>query len=289
MYHSMTIIPDGEDIYNASGKLNGINTWDDWHLMPASRPLIVPPGIRTEYIEIPGMDYIIDLSDYFNDRVIYTARGGSLEFYVMNGYGSWANRYSEIMNYLHGKKFKLILEDDPGWYYTGRMSVNQWQSVKDWSRITLDYNFEPFKFRTTTTGDNWLWDPFNFEVDVIQSSKYNNVVLTSDLPRHMVVDFVVAKPVTPAFSFLITNLNPGYATLSVGAIDENGIVVNTSINSYDLSSLALNTWHTRSLDTCVLTDKTYRLMAQLDETESEWHSMDPTIVRLTFFHRETKL
>jgi hypothetical protein len=35
-------------------------------------------------------------------------------------------------------------------YYLGRMSVNQWQSEKDWSKITLDYRVEPFKYSCAT-------------------------------------------------------------------------------------------------------------------------------------------
>ena len=49
-----------------------------------------------------------------------------------------------------------------GFYYEGRISVNSWKSDKLCSSITLDYNFAPYKRLLFTSGDDWLWDPFDF-------------------------------------------------------------------------------------------------------------------------------
>ena len=110
MYHSITI---GEK-----------NTWDDWHLIPSSRPLFNPPPVKTNYIEIPGGDGIIDLTTALTGRPVYGNRTGSWDFYVENGWMDWHVLYSEIMVYLHGQKFQAILEDDPDYYYEGRFDVN---------------------------------------------------------------------------------------------------------------------------------------------------------------------
>lgn len=223
MYHSMTIIPDGISIYT-NGKLNGINTWDDWHLMPSSRPLIEVPGIKTAYIDIPGSDGSFDLTEAFTERPLYSNRGGSFEFYVMNGYGSWATRYSAIMNYLHGRRVKLILEDDPGYYYNGRMSVNKWQSVKDWSRITLDYNFEPFKYKTKLTGESWLWDPFNFETDMTTDGYISKITEPS---RLVYTDLPIEGSTNVTVYLKISNRNSNEVNLHISSIDKNGTPLQT--------------------------------------------------------------
>ncbi len=44
MYHSITI--------------GNKNTWDDWHLIPATRPLFNPPTVKTNMVNIPGGDGI---------------------------------------------------------------------------------------------------------------------------------------------------------------------------------------------------------------------------------------
>ena len=76
MYHSITF--DNEK-----------NTWDDWHLIPSSRPLVVPPSIKSNYVDVAGIDGGIDLSDYPTSQPTYNYREVSWEFIVMNGYEDW--------------------------------------------------------------------------------------------------------------------------------------------------------------------------------------------------------
>ena len=161
MYHSITI---GEK-----------NTYEDWHLVSTSRPLINPPKVKSNFIEIPGRDGVIDLTDALIGRATYSNRTGSWDFIVLNEYASgqdWTTLYTEIMEYLHGHNFKVILtDDDPGYYYYGRLDVNQWRSNPTWSTITIDYNLGPYKYDISYTDEGWLWDPFNFETGYVQSVK----------------------------------------------------------------------------------------------------------------------
>lgn len=140
MYHSITF---GDK-----------NTWDDWHLVPASRPLFNPPTVKTKIIDIPGANGNLDLSDSLTKYPVYDNREGQLEFIVMNDYWEWYDAYSTIMNHLHGQTMKAILEDDQEWYYIGRFSVNSWESSKDYSRIIIDYSVKPFKYFIRGTLEN---------------------------------------------------------------------------------------------------------------------------------------
>ena len=157
MYHSITI--------------GSKNTWDDWHLIPKTRPLVNPPEVKTNYVDIPGGDGSIDLSTALSGRPIYKNRNGSWDFYVENDFKPWQELYTEIMTYLHGQEFRVILEDDPHFYYQGRLSVNTWRSDQYWSLITIDYEFSPFKRETISSVDAWIWDTFNFETDIVPNYK----------------------------------------------------------------------------------------------------------------------
>ncbi|MGN1097770.1 MAG: hypothetical protein ACI4SS_02615 [Clostridia bacterium] len=159
LYHSITLYKNEEDYRN---------TWDDWHLIPSSRPVINPPSVKTNIIDIPGAYGALDLSEALTGYPLYSNRTGSIEFIVANGYKSWDILYSEIMSYLHGKRLYLILEDDSSYYYEGRFEVNKWKSDKNWSIITIDYDLHPFKRDVFCTADDWLWDRFDFETGVIQ-------------------------------------------------------------------------------------------------------------------------
>lgn len=141
MYHSITF-------YDTDGLSR--NTWDDWHLAPSSRPFLAPPVMKTQIVEIPGADGVLDLSTSLtNGRPIFQNREGSWEFIVINGYGTWSDRYSEIMNYIHGKIVKVKLETDPEWYYEGRLTIENWASPSDgtWSTITIKYSVKPYKYK----------------------------------------------------------------------------------------------------------------------------------------------
>ena len=84
MYHSITI---GEK-----------NTWDDWHLIPTSRPLFSAPKVKENIIDIPGADGSLDLTIALTGRPTYENRIGSWTFAVQNGFKDWTELYSEIMD-----------------------------------------------------------------------------------------------------------------------------------------------------------------------------------------------
>lgn len=173
--------------------IGDINTWDDWHIVPSSRPLIAAPQVKTSFISLPGGDGALDLTDVLAGRPTYERRTGSWEFIVMNDYGNWYERYSEIMAYLQGMQYRIIFDDDPEYYYIGRLAVNEWRSEPNWSRIVINYNVDPYKRSVDGFGDLWLWDPFDFETGFIED--YYKLVVDSSLT----IDFINSSdsPIRP--------------------------------------------------------------------------------------------
>lgn len=133
MYHSITF--------------GNKNTWEDWHLVPSSRPVFNPPEMKKKTIDIPGGNSVIDVSEALTGYPVFNNRQGSFEFIVMNDYWAWYEAYSTIMDYLHGKVKRAVLEDEPYFYYEGRFTVNNWKSEKTNSVITIDYDVYPYKRR----------------------------------------------------------------------------------------------------------------------------------------------
>ena len=136
------------------------NTWDDWHLVPTSRPVVNPPAQKVKTLEIPGGDGLIDLSTSLTGYPVYQNRTGSFEFLVMNDYKPWQQAYTDIMDYLHGFTMQMVLEDDPDYYYTGRFAVNAWKSEQNWSKIVIDYSVGPYKW-SKTTSSSWSASQFD--------------------------------------------------------------------------------------------------------------------------------
>ncbi len=167
MYHSLII----------SGK----NTFTEWGLVPTSRPVIQPPAVKTIYVDLPSSHGVLDYTDLLLAETPFGQREGSWEFALRPG-RNWARVYSSILNYLHGVRHKVILEDDPTFLYMGRLSVNEWKSDASYSTITIDYNLDPFKYSVASSDDtDWLWNdvfsvPIRYGSFNVAGEKYRNFV-----------------------------------------------------------------------------------------------------------------
>lgn len=84
--------------------LGGKHTYRDWGLLPKTRPTIAPPKVRTNYVDVPGLDGALDLSEALTGRVGYQTRDFSAEFIVIDARNRWDALYSEILDTLHGQR-----------------------------------------------------------------------------------------------------------------------------------------------------------------------------------------
>lgn len=127
-----------------------INTWDDWGCIPEMRPSVAPPEVVTEKETGDWINGEIDKSEFLTNGPQYGNAVGSMTFYMVNpAYTKyvqriWAQRRSEIMNYLHNKRMVMILDDDPDHYYEGRFTVS-FQGDKNWSRLTVNYTLDVYR------------------------------------------------------------------------------------------------------------------------------------------------
>lgn len=148
MYHSIIFI-DG----NVSR-----NTWDHWHLIPSSRPVVSRPNPVYKYVDIPGMDGSLDITNYLVGRPTYSDCTGTFEFIAANdepSYGDWTFRKSTISSFLDGREMKMVLEDDSQHYYIGRFFMKNWQSGPNYSTVTIEYRVKPYKFRSYNGEKVW--------------------------------------------------------------------------------------------------------------------------------------
>lgn len=179
------IRPDG----SYSDPLNKYS-WNDWHLVPTSRPVIVPPPVKKNTIEIIGANSLIDLTEVPRGFPTYGNRTGSLDFYVDHSIPwkrgdstveyDWATAFREIKEFLHGQRMNLYLSDEPNWYYTGRFEVKSWKSDKVVSTVSIDYDLDPYSLSSYSTLEEWQWNPFDFLNGTIPQNDTSDYVIPID-------------------------------------------------------------------------------------------------------------
>lgn len=164
MYHSITFIDENE---------NEINTWDTLQLIPSSRPLVVPPSVEFNFVELPMAREPLDAT-----LLKYGTREGDWQFVVSQDsekfiwkdfeanqwidlrqftvkelanmkktYGSddWVTRYVDLLAQVPGHETLVVLEDDPDHFYEGRVMISAWQTGASFSSVTFHYILEPYK------------------------------------------------------------------------------------------------------------------------------------------------
>lgn len=140
------------------------NTYENWGLVPATRPSIKPPELKSKYVDLPASDGVLDYTELLLGKVPFGRRTGSWTFYTDEkkmthlGY-TWNTLYAELLEKINGLKVEITLDDDLDFFYKGRVSVNQWRSSKAFSAVTFDYNCDSYKYSRTSSDDvDWQWD-----------------------------------------------------------------------------------------------------------------------------------
>lgn len=149
---------------NYGVKFGDKHSFRDFGLYPKSKMIVNPPDVREVYVEVAGADGDLDITETLTGRPTYESREGKFEFTVMDR-ARWDAIYSGLMNTLHGRKMRVVLDEDPYHYYYGRVKVDSFKTNKHTATITIEGYFDPYKKSLIANSLDWLWDPFNFETD----------------------------------------------------------------------------------------------------------------------------
>ena len=151
------------------------HSYKDWNLILTSKTVGFPSP-KTETEDIPGSDGSLDFSEALTGDIHYENRTLEFEFEMIDSIKNWDNKITEITNYLHGRKFKIILDSDPSFYYYGRVSIDDFASNKSTGTLSIEAEVEPYKYDLYSSTEEWLWDPFNFETGIIRELKNIKVI-----------------------------------------------------------------------------------------------------------------
>lgn len=141
------------------------HSYKDWglHLSSVSAP---NPEPKMNFVEVTGSSNYIDLSDMFGEP-IYNQRTLTFVFQVTNGAFGRYQRNATIAEALHGKKLKIIPDDEQSYYYIGRLNFNSWELELPLGVLTFTCICDPYKYNIQATNEAWKWDSFSFVDGII--------------------------------------------------------------------------------------------------------------------------
>lgn len=157
-----------------SMSISGLDTWEEFGLAPMAKPTFAPPKMKTKLVSIEGTSSRLDLSTVLTGYPTYENSEGTWSFLWNPEKGDWAEYYSKIMNYIHGRNHTIILNDDPEYYREGLLTVNTYDSKDHTVEIEIDYSVAPYKRKLQTVSE--LYPSVFTNITVKDGSTYLDIV-----------------------------------------------------------------------------------------------------------------
>ena len=110
---------------------------------------IPAPSPQTKFVKIIGRDGSVDLSDAIG--LHYDSRSWSLDFKCFDPTVNWHTLTSSVMNAIHGKRLNFTFDDDPDYFWTGRISVSSYVSTRGTGTLKVNITSDPFKYAKLST------------------------------------------------------------------------------------------------------------------------------------------
>ncbi len=114
-------------------------------------PYAIPmPEPQTNFVEIPGRDGALDLSEAFG-TVRYTDRIIPLTLYARAPFDALISVFTADV---HGRRMNVIFDRDPTYYYDARVTVEDIERHAGYCELSLECRSKPYKlehFETAIT------------------------------------------------------------------------------------------------------------------------------------------
>lgn len=144
------------------------HTLNDWDMALGNNNYIGEPEMETTYIKIPGRNGLIDVSEAISGRRIYKKRQLAFELGGRRERLAWDSIISQFRNNIDGRICRLTLDNDPSYYWRGRVYIEGFDRFRELGTFELNVPMaDPYKYSKTSSAEPWLWDPFNFNTDMV--------------------------------------------------------------------------------------------------------------------------
>lgn len=127
-----------------------VHSYDDLSLVLSGKD--IPPATpKTTYIDVPGADGSLDLTESHGE-VKYKDRDCKFTFTMHpSDKTDFEEKKTEISNLLNGKMCKITLDIDADYYYQGRCSVDKYNQNINLKQFVVSAKVKPYKYKQAVT------------------------------------------------------------------------------------------------------------------------------------------
>lgn len=126
-----------------------LHSYDDLKLILTGKGMGAP-AVKSKTLDIDGADGLLDLTDFFGEPK-YENVTHTFHFSTIVPRREFMTLYSDIKNAIHGKKMRVILDDDPHFYWMGRCFVSGFTNEKGIGQVDVECDCDPYKYKLRPT------------------------------------------------------------------------------------------------------------------------------------------
>ena len=164
-----------------------------------------PAKPKTNYIDLPGGDGSLDLTEVHGEVKFYD-RDFTFTFTVQPSDNmTFDEKVTQVSNALNGKKCKITLDRDEGYFWEGRCTVDQYLQDRNLKKIIVKATVKPYKLKKKKTVSTFALSSIEQTVNIrngrknvvpeITCSADNTVVMFGSVSKtlsagtHKILDF----------------------------------------------------------------------------------------------------
>lgn len=182
-----------------------------------------PAEPKLNFIDIPGADGSKDMSEQPSGRVVYGNRVLRWTFGLYPG-ENWGAKRRQVSRALNGKRLRITLDEDPDYYYDGRVAVRKYERDKLLRQITVEATCNPYQLRQHET----------VRTETVSTTERSILLTNENMP--VIPQITVTVPTTVGFNgntfsltagthrFLDIELQEGVNTLTAKTASGTGTI-----------------------------------------------------------------
>lgn len=167
---------------------DGQKAFRDFRMVMTTRNIPLPEP-KTYMIDVPGADGSLDLSTALTDgEVKFKNRELTLTFQCLCRPKEFATKIHNFSSKIHGKVMKVIFDDRPTYYFTGRCTITEVNTESYPATVTVTVDAEPYLLNVDEDVQTFTFSG-EYGTDVDLSGDEMNVVPIITVSKDMTVVF----------------------------------------------------------------------------------------------------